>query len=452
MTPVNLIKRQLAIVAAFLHSTEQRSIFLRHLSQFFKDYGTVVVGVAITRLLTFITTAILAHKLGVEGFGAFSVAYTVITLVGQLPSCLDISFVRHYGTASSQSEKQALLRASLNIKVATFILLVIAALAFSGTFATQVFGKEELAQLLAFAVVAGGFYSVFSSGLAYYQACGRFFEYVSLPAIQSLFVFLALVAYTSFSAASALGSIKIYAIVYGVFALGIAIYFFVQSSSTSPISPKYSKLIKFSSWLILAGVCEILLQRADLLLLSRYMDYSTIGIYGAAVRVAVFFGFFTSNLSVLLLPLATEAIKRRDTIKQYLAKSYLAVLGIIVLIVAGIIGAPLLLTLTLGPDYAEATRPLRLLLIGYAFVAISSPLAFLLYGLGRGKLILGRRILELCVAVVLAVVLIPRLAGVGAALSLAAAYLVGSIFVLLSVYRCMIERQPAGNLRGNGYG
>ena len=53
-----------------------------------RDYASVMVGVGLTRLLTFVAAVLLARSMSIASFGAYSFAYTVMTLVSQLPRCL----------------------------------------------------------------------------------------------------------------------------------------------------------------------------------------------------------------------------------------------------------------------------------------------------------------------------------------------------------------------------
>lgn len=439
MAPVNLVKKQLATIAALLNSTGSPSTLL---GQLLREYGTVIFGVGAARLLTFLASVILARQLGVEGFGMFSIAYTFAMLIGQLPGVLDTSFVRHYAMSSSETEKHTFVKAHLHIKLATLGLLALAAFMLSDSLATHVFNKEGLGQLLLLAILAGGFFSLFTTGLAYYQGRGQFFQYSSLYFAESLFGLLGIGAYVSFFVPSALGSVSIYTIVFGLCSAAVGGYLYVNSRlvSGASLAPYWQKLMRFSGWLIPSSLCYFFLQRIDLLLLARFADYSSLGLYGAAVRIVAIFSLFTGNLPVILLPKAAQAVQSPQAIRAYLTQSSLATLGILVLIASGVLWAPELLSVTLGPDYTGATGPLRLLLLSYVFIAISSPLSCLIYGVGRTDLIFAQRLLELGTALIAAFFLMPPLAELGAALSMMAAYGIGCGFVIFNAYRLVLRK------------
>lgn len=443
MTPVILIRRQLATLNAFFNLREPQSTLFKHLTLFLKEYGTVVIGVGATRLLTLIASVILARKLDVEDFGAFSVAYTVAMLIGQLPGVLDTSFVRHSAISSLETEQRALLRAHLYIKLVALGVLTVAAFGASDILATYVFKKAGLGLLLLLAILSGGFFSLFTTGLAFYQCRGQFFRYAGLYFAESLVGLLAVVTYTSFFQPSALGSIGVYALVFGIFGIIVCSYLYVQSRplpAVSSLKSQWQRLLRFSSWLIPANLCYTLLERIDMLLLAGFADYFSLGLYGAAVRVVAIFSLFTGNLSVIFLPKAAEAVQSPRALKTYLAQSSLAILGILALITAGIVWAPILISVTLGPNYIGTTELLRVLLVGSAFIALSSPLSCLIYAIGRTSVIFAQRLMELGTALVMAFLLMPHFAALGAALSLVAAYFIGCSFVILNTYRLVLRR------------
>jgi O-antigen/teichoic acid export membrane protein len=441
MTPVSFIKNKLTAAKTSLILAKQRSKLFKHFLQLLKEYGAVVIGVGATRLLTFIASVILARKLRVEDFGAFSIAYTLAMLIGQLPSVLDTSFVRHYAMSASEAEKCMFVKAHLYIKLAVFGLITLVAFVSSDFLAVSAFGKADLGQILLLATLAGGFFSVFTTGLAYYQGGSQFLKYAALYFVESLIGLLAIGAYIGLFAPSALGAIGVYTVVFGALGAATSFYLYMKSHLASAAFPKshFQQLLGFGSWLIPASLCYILLQRIDLLLLARFVDYTSLGLYGAAVRVVAIFSLFTGNLPVIFLPKAAEAIKSPQAIKIYLLQSSLATLGILVIIASGVLWAPKLLSI-LGPDYTGATGLLRVLLLSYVFIAISSPLSCLIYGIGRTDLIFAQRLLELGVAVVTAFILMPLLADLGAALSMATAYFMGASFVTFNAYRWILKR------------
>lgn len=430
----DLIKERFGSLSSFPDRTTNNRSFIRNIFHLLKDYGTVIAGVGAARLLTFLASAILARKLGVEGFGAFSLAYNISMLVGQLPGVLDTSFVRYYALSTIQGEKHALIKAHLYIKIGVLGLLVVVSIISLGFVTPHLFEKAEFVKLIFIAMLAGGLFSLFSTGLAYYQGARQFLPYTALNFTENLIALLAIVLYSAFSAPTALGSMGVYAVVYTVFGVGVGLYLHVKSGRVPVVlfNSQLKTLLGFSGWLIPAGLCYVFLQRIDLLLVARFTDYFNLGLYGAAVRLVGIFSLFTGNISVIFLPKASQAVKSPQFLKKYFAQSSLVTLGILLLIAAGILWAPQLLQITMGPEYTAAAGILRILLVGYAFVAISSPMVCLIYGFGKTQVIFVQRVLELGTALIAFFILMPRLGAPGAAFSLVVAYGFGGSFAVIN--------------------
>lgn len=418
--------------------------FVKPIVRFIREFGTVVIGAGGTRLLTLLASIILARSLGVEAFGEFSVAYTVTTLVGQLPSVLDTSFVRHFSGANRLDEKQSLIRASLLIKLIVLALIIFGALIGSKYLAKLVFEKENLGNLLFLSLIAGGAFSLFFSWLAYFQSTSRFLIYAILNFLQNLIVLILISIYVLSVAPSSFGAMFIYTVNISIFSGVATIYLFSKSSlAVLDLIKSYGKtLLRFSSWLIPAGILYILLQRIDILMLTRYSDYQALGLYGAAIRFISIVSIFTGNLVIFFLPKADKAVKSSESLKKYLLQGFVAFLGIIIIIVGVVIWAPQIITLALGSEYVASALPLRLLLAGQCFIAITSTLSCLIYGFDRTDLIFWERVLEFSVAIICALLLVKQYEMVGAALSLVIANAAGCIFVVIVVIKLFGTLRP----------
>lgn len=390
-----------------------------------------MIAAGISRLLTFLASILLARKLGVEQFGIFTTAYTIIVLIGQLPNIVDTSFVRNYTDLDNQ-EKDSLTRTNLYIKLIIFLIIVVLSLTFSDTIATFVFGKEGLGTELYLAIIAGGAFSLFTTWLAYYQSKNQFARYASINFLQALIGLILIIAYLLLFNPTARGALKIYVLTYSLLGLITTVYLFFKSKNPGyEVFIRQSRLLLvFTGWLIPASILYTLLQRIDVLLLTRFTDYYQIGLYGSAIRIIAIVSIFTGNLSVIFLPKATNALKSFNGLKNYLLQSLISVIGISMVIVIGIIWAPTIIGITVGYEYLSASSALRILLIGYIFISITSPLSCLIYGMNRTDIIFKERLLELGIAIISGILLIPKYGLYGASLSLTLAYMIGAVFII----------------------
>lgn len=411
------------------------SEFRSLLSEFSREYASVVVGVGLSRLITFGVSAILARELAIGDFGAYSVAYTVAVLIGQLPGVWDSGFVRHYAQ-STGTERASFLRAHVLIKSGVLAAMALLGLALYRVLAVHLFGKTGLDKLLLAAILAGAFYSMITTALSYFQARKRFVSYAALLVFSNLVGLIAILVYVSAGRPTALGSMLVFnTVVYAAVAVGVVVWLGRKRGGEMATSSALRRLLRFSGWLIPATLCYAVLQRVDFLFLARYADYETLGFYGAAVTVSSVISLFTSNLTVIFLPKAALAIQSREGLRQFLLQMGLALLGIAILAGVGMVWSEPLLRFALGNQYAQAAGPLRLLLVSYVLTAVSGPLATILYAEGRTDLAFGERVVELVAVLVAGYILIPMHGANGAAAAIATSYLLGAVFVTVAVGR-----------------
>ncbi|MDQ3877271.1 MAG: oligosaccharide flippase family protein [Actinomycetota bacterium] len=403
----------------------------RQAGQLGREYGTVIFGVGLTRLITFVVTALLARSLSVADFGAYSIAYTVTILLAQLPNMLDASFIRHFAMADDDVDRKSYVRAHLYIKAVTDGAMIFLGLVAFRFLAGVVFHKSGLAPLLLAAIAAGACFSLMNGALSFFQARKKFLWYSGAFFAVNLAGLIAVVIYLAGFRATPLGAMLLFnTVIYAIAAAFAAVWLFRTSRVRNSVRRHARALIHFSGWLVPASVLYILLQRIDVLLLAHYATSRVVGLYGGAVMISSVVSLLTSNLQVVFLPKAAEAARPGGNLRSYTAQAALASGGILVLVIVGIAIAPILLRAALGVDYEQATGPLRLILVSYAFIALAPPCTALLYAAGKTFLLFIERLIETVVALTASLILIPRFSATGAAAAVVIGYSVGSAFVV----------------------
>lgn len=405
-----------------------------------RDYANVIVGVGLTRLLTFLAAVLLARSLSIASFGAYSFAYTVMTLVAQLPGVLDSSFVRNYAFETDDDSRRALLAAHVFIKICLLSLIAVLTVVWAQPLSTAVFHKPGLKTLLIAALLGGACFSTFSTVLAFHQARKKFLAYSATFLLINLVAFAALGVYLSLSRATPLGAMLTFnTFPYAVAAIAAVLWLVAQSAGRPGRDGRVTELLRFSGWLIPSAPLYILLQRVDLLVLSALAAYRVLGLYGAAVTLSSVASLFTSQLQVVFLPKAAECISSPEGRRDFFIQAMATSASIVLVALAGIAFSPWLLRVAFGPQYAAAAQPLRLLLLGYAISATVIPLWSLLYAVGKTRVIFGERVLELLAATGFCLFLVPRYAASGAAAGMALASVFGAVYLVANVKRALTE-------------
>jgi PST family polysaccharide transporter len=206
-------------------------------------------------------------------------------------------------------------------------------------------------------------------------------------------------------------------------------------------------IVTFSRWLFAANVAYIAFQRLDVFLLTAFASLPDVGEYSAGLRVVQIVSLLTGTLAPALLPRATQATQAAPLLRAYLKQSAGLSLVIAILASAVWIAAPMIVTLFFGSQYRDAATVTRVFLIGTVLVAIYTPLSQLLLGYTQPRRVFYLAVLKLCVIGGSGVLLVPRLAGPGAALAVTLSEAAALLYVLLALRRrilaAFVQPRPA---------
>ncbi|MCG8430134.1 MAG: oligosaccharide flippase family protein [Candidatus Omnitrophica bacterium] len=395
-----------------------------------KDYLTVFTGTGASRGISFVTTLLLARWMGAHQFGVFSLFFTVMMLAYQIPPIMDHVYVRYFKAGKKEERLDAL-------RIAFFMKLVIAAgiliLAFplGKVLAVFVFGKPEMSVYLIAALAAGSFLAIYSSISVVFQAQERFHLYSVVNIIFYVTVLLSIsvmlftrVPLTPFSAASVY---VVTAFLVGLFGLS---FFHRRIRPLFPLHiPLAARMLHFGKWLVAETIIVILWQRLDVLFLARIIGYEELGVYSAAVRIAMMATVLTGAATAVVMPRGCRSLASTGSCRSYFRQSF-AVAGLLTVAIGVLmVLTPLLVRIIFGAEYLACIPAARILLIDAVFILFYTPFSFLFYANGNTRMILVFTLTRLALTVVALSVLVPLYGPVGAALSIT----VSSFCVLMQV-------------------
>jgi O-antigen/teichoic acid export membrane protein len=137
------------------------------------------------------------------------------------------------------------------------------------------------------------------------------------------------------------------------------------SASLRAVRPYWRGILAFLGHSSVRATLKVATRRLDLLLLGYFRTAAEVGVYGAALRLARVIEDLSDPLYFAAFPqLARAWLENRSEFFRLLRQIVggLAVLtGAVVLV--GVVAAPWLVGLALGPGYADAVAPFRLLLL-----------------------------------------------------------------------------------------
>jgi len=424
------------------------------------DFVPVLFGNLGSRFLTMVSFIFLARWLGPGEFGNFSIIYSMMMLLGQLPSGLDQAFIRRYSQGNLY-EKEIYKQAHVLVKLIFFAALIIIAAPASRLLAEDFLGNPTLSLPINLSFWGAGFYILFTNVPFYFQARESFIKLSSSLFLYNLFILCAILSLHFIQEKAAY--LEYFLVVVGgtlFFAL-MAIYFLLRPSPVKGsggiglLWEKVKSIFHFGKWILVAGGMYALFQRIDLLLLAHFSPPEVVGTYSVAVKGSAIFVIFVTSFATITFPKACK-ITSKENFVDYISKSTKLIVLLILLNLLMILFAKKLILVMFGITYLESAQILRILLLAAIPLLIAIPLSNLFYTANRPKLVAWLNLVELLTAVLLCYVLIPKYSSMGAAVALLLAYSAGLFYTLL-VLRLIVlekllfpkEREKIGSKRNN---
>jgi O-antigen/teichoic acid export membrane protein len=191
------------------------------------------------------------------------------------------------------------------------------------------------------------------------------------------------------------------------------------------VAPVWRKL---AAVLMVMPLVTTMLGDIALVLLWPLLAADEIGIFGAALKMAMLFGFFVQVIHQTMLPDLAEAAERRrldaavgaTVFANRVAFAFvIASAGFVALFGERLLGV-------FGPEFEAAKWPLLVLVLGLAPRAAAGPASQLLVVLGRERLSVAAGVGAVCYLAVANAVLVPTFGLAGAALAFSSMMLVSA--------------------------
>lgn len=381
-----------------------------------KAYFIVLLGTGGARALAFLTSIMLARSLGAESFGQFSLFQSAMFICWQMPQAFDTAFIRYAKSKDSSAHIKECLAAATRLKI--FFALAMLASAYPVMLGFDYFRPEGgLGKLLASGIVCGSFLCFLGSIANLMRVKEQFGRFSVVQGIYNLTICILVffLAYI-FKILELKSAIIIFMLVASAYGLGSL--YLVQRISGNPFKAPQElnkRLFAISKWILPTVVAFYFFARIDILMLSSSVAFADLGVYSVAGQLILVITLIIGAASTVFMPRSIPAIKSREALGEYFKESLIP----IALILAGIafiyITAPWFFTLLFTAEYSGATAILRILLYGYAAVALYTPASFLFYALDRPDLRFYLEGLKLVTAVLLLYFIIPAYGVKGAA-------------------------------------
>lgn len=304
---------------------------------FLKSFAKFSVGTWVQAILSLISTPIIAWFITPDDFGmasmfilAYKLIFNVILLGG------DQGFARYY---NDEVDTSALLRTTLQPVIIIMILTTFIIELFSADFSMLLFGNRDhyvIIHLLSVTLISG---VLMQLALTAIRMEGKGLKYSIIQVIQAVINFIIVLAYAKFISKD-FSAIIIGLVVSQIVGLALAIYYnmslWIKSFQNFTIVDR--KLLRvvyiYSIPFVPTFLLDWLFQGADRTFLRIYSDFTQIGLYATASKIAFGLNIIQTGFTAFWLPYSYNNFKENPADKMLYSQIFnnlVLVFGIIIL-------------------------------------------------------------------------------------------------------------------------
>jgi len=402
-----------------------------------KSSFVVLLMLFISKILVYIYRVIVARYYGAEIYGMITLTLVVsgmaVTLASLgIPQGI-IKFIPEYRAKRQNKKVKYILKKISMLLIVTSILASVVLFIFSDFIAIRFFENENLGiflKIFSFIIPFWVFSNVFMTTLAALEKVewSSFLNNVVLNVVKvSVLVTLIILGLKGEAVvlSYASGFIILFFFSYFVFNKYTKIYFKEKVSEN-----KYQSVFKVFyaySWpLILSGIISQIFYWADSLIIGYYLNVEDVGVYNAAVPLALLLSFAPEVFTKLFFPLINKEFSRKNIkttkeVSQQVGKWIFMVNFPLLIIILAF--SEQIITFVFGSEYIVAANSLRILAIGSFVLAQSNISEKLILITGKSRIILKNIMITVIIGILLDIFLVQKIGIVGAALSTSLMYL-----------------------------
>jgi stage V sporulation protein B len=414
--------------------------------RFVQDVGLSFASLAISSLVHFILRIFLARYLGPADLGQYTLAYTFYSF-GVLLSAFGIGGGVGKYVAENREDALALptMRKGRLLLVGVVSSFVIGCIMWlilhtsSPWIAERFFRMPELSSLLQIVAFAFPFIALEKATLGFLNGMRRMGLYAFINVAQNVLILVLTVALAllGYGLEGAVVALVLPIVLLGLFSV-VALQRQMNRPTRAQSARIFRILLRFGVFVVMGNGMYMLFYNVDRILLGRFTDDVTVGIYGIAAILSGLVPLIPSAIQLVTGPTIASYWGRGESsnIQTLVNRSmkYTAIL-IVPISFVGVFLSRDLINLIFGGEYLSATVPLQILLAGFGFGGIFTSVgtALAMTRWVHMGFILGAA--QVVANVVLGIVLIPHFGMNGAAVATAASLTLGALLGLYFVQR-----------------
>jgi O-antigen/teichoic acid export membrane protein len=422
---------------------ENNTVHREEISRTASNAAIAGVGAVVTSGVNYASGILITRFVGPQGFGVFSLAYTIANLAGILSRVVArrtvLRYVALYNGLGDIRKAKGVIVFATRMTIALGLVCGLALFVSSDLLAAQVFHEPDLSvSLKIFAVIipALAVLPTWSSALQGIQAIKSsvFVESILLPGLR-----LALLIVSFVLGWKLLGVLSATAIAIAVSSLA-SLYYLVRSFPLVTRVPipelETREWLLFSLPLFLEVLLLFAIKGINTIILGYFNNSFDVGIYSAAIKVSLLITIPLDAINFIFAPIISEMygkgqLDKLETMFKLVTKWVFLVSFPIFLVILGF-SEPILRIF--GAEFSVGAPALRILAAGYLVDSSVGSVGFMLTMAGRPRVNLANTFVLSIANIVLNIVLIPKYGVLGAAVAVATSTAAINLLRLGQVY------------------
>lgn len=408
----------------------------------------VFIGLLVSKVLTYLYRIIIARNFGPEIYGVFSLSIMVLGLFAAFSSLGLMQgllrFVPWYRGKKQENKANYLIKISLITVIISGIISGIFFFIFSKYIAINLFHSKELVSFLQIFSFILPFFLLSNVLLAIIQAYEKIGWYsFILNILQNvtkvlflLFFIYAGLTNEPIAVSYSLGIISMLIVASFYCKKGLHIHF-VQKKLLDEEKTKIKKEFFHFSWpLLFYALVSLIFYWMDSFSIGFFKSPFEVGIYNAAVPIAILLTFASEIFIKLFFPLVTKELsKRNNFLVEELSKQVQKWVFLINLPFALLIFffPGVLINFLFGPEYLSAVNSLKILAVGGMIASLSWIPNSLVLAKGKSKIILYNILFTSILNLFLNIILVPKYGIEGAAFSTTVSKILLTIILFIEI-------------------
>jgi O-antigen/teichoic acid export membrane protein len=412
-----------------------------------KGAGFFLIGMLISKVLTYFYRIFIARYFGPENYGLFSLSLTVLSFTGLfarmgLHSGV-VRYIPYYKGKGDDSRIKGTILYSLASVGISSILIAGLLILFADQISQRIFHDPALTEMLVVMALALPFLSMFyilNFGFQGFKAI-RYQVYTEQIFLNTTNLITVLVF--GFLGFGAIGIAWSYTISI-ICTLFFAIYLFQKKvfpflfSNIKAINTT-KELLTYSFPLVLSGVFGgFIISNTDIAMIGYFKDSVEVGTYNAALPTARILGIAAGSLTILFLPIITELYaqgKMHELERVYkITVKWIFFFNFPLLLIL-LFYPHIIISFLFGKDYSAGSNALFFLSLGIFLVGLSTTHSHILGMLKKTKIIFYITVITASANLPLNWFLIPRIGITGAAIASFLTYCAQYLLLFYFSYR-----------------